>query len=101
MNPIIFCMLMMAQTTFTQGSLDGKAYCRPVGSKKHCLTFKQGVVWDDANAFFGNPSFWVTYLVSERRVTFEDSEYLLSDDGTTLTVVRASTVPGTVFLLSH
>jgi hypothetical protein len=54
--------------------VEGKMFCRevisdgsfgqPKGKRSHCVSFKNGVMTDNANTFFGNPPERETFLVS-------------------------------------
>jgi hypothetical protein len=62
--PMIPVMVAIGSSA-TEATLDGSRYCRtiqrngmfgqPSGPAKHCVSFKDGKMTDNANTFFGNP----------------------------------------------
>src|SRR5690348_2976509 len=98
---IVATVLLVSQFVFAaHGPLDGKTYCRTVNSeRKHCLSFSKGYVRDSANTFFGNPPESAAYSVLGNKVSFGNSDYVLSDDKTTLSTISGSTVAGVTFTL--
>ncbi len=107
---IVTAMFFMSTVALANsGVLDGRAYCRtvasggmfgqPKGERKHCVSFAKGIATDNANTFFGNHPESAPYQVSENKVSFGFSEYVISADGTYLATIKGSALAGTILVL--
>ncbi len=76
MKKIILVSLLLAPFfAFAESTLDGSEFCRtfvsggvfgqPEREVKHCVSFDQGIMTDNANTFFGNPPEALPYRITE------------------------------------
>ncbi|HEY8269591.1 MAG TPA: hypothetical protein VIG33_01780 [Pseudobdellovibrionaceae bacterium] len=85
----LFFILIAALSAFANaGELDGMTFCRkvetggmfgqPKGTREHCVSFKEDVMTDNANTFFGNPPECFSYTIENSKIINSDKN---SDTG--------------------
>jgi hypothetical protein len=89
MNKIVTVLsLLLISSTVLAGDLDGKTFCRsvqsdgmfgqPKGTREHCVSFKNNIMVDNANTFFGNAPDSENYALVDRKILVIKGGSLLS-----------------------
>jgi hypothetical protein len=111
MNKLIIAigLILSCFQAYGATNLDGRTYCRivhsesdfgqPIGDRKVCISFNEGLATNTESTFFGNAPLHEEYRVYGNKLVFGSSTYEISADGTTLTTVSGSTTRGTIFKL--
>ncbi len=83
----IFCVISFSAIVFA-GELDGKNFCRSVETsgpfgeppvkRDHCVSFKDDVMTDNDNTFFGSPPSRLNYVLVGSKILVVEGGKLMS-----------------------